>query len=224
LEKQGLVKVTEAVSGKFQTLKQAVTANAQSLYQQSQEQLTAGQLLEAVDLLTRLSTRFASTEPGTLAQKKLEELNADPTFAEKLRQARRSAEANQLLASAQAADAAQDVVKAYRTYKHLADAFADLPQGAEAKAKVTAWEADAEFMARLANLQAQSEAQQWLVLGNNYLLNHMYAQAIEQYTKVLDKHPDTPASAEARTKLEQARSALQEGEKKPVEAQPSPAP
>jgi tetratricopeptide (TPR) repeat protein len=61
----------------------------------------------------------------------------------------------------------------------------------------------------------EGEAQQWLVLGNNYLANRMYAQAIEQYTKVIEKHPDTPAAAEARTKLEQART--QAAEKKPAE-------
>jgi hypothetical protein len=223
LEKQGLVKVSEAVGAKFQSLKQAVTANAQSLYQQGEQQLEGNQYVEAFDLLTRISARFAGTEPGTLAQKKLEELNADPAFAEKLRQARRAAEAGQLLTSAQAAEGAQDTLKAYQAYKHLADTFGDLPQGAEAKAKVTAWEADAEFMARLHSLEAQREAQEWLVLGNNYLLNHVYAQAIEQYTKVIEKHPDTPAAAEARTKLEQARSA-QAAEKKPAAGQPSPAP
>jgi hypothetical protein len=221
LEKQGLLKVTEALSAKFQTAKQAVTEAAKALYQQSQEQLAREQYLEATALLTRLSARFAGTDPGTLAQKKLEELNADPAFAEKLRQARRKADADQFASSAQAAEAAQDLLKAYQAYKHLADNFSDTAAGAEAKTKVVSWEADAEFMARLANLQAQSEAQEWLILGNNYLVNHLYPQAIEQYTKVVEKHPDTPAAAEARTKLDQARS-LQAAEKKATEGQPAP--
>jgi len=221
LEKQGLTKVSEAIAARFQNLKQSVAAYAQGLYQQAEQQLAAEQNLEAFDLLSSISTQFAGTEAGTQAQKKLDDLGRDPQFAEKIRQARRSAEASQLLTSAQSAEEAQDVVKAYRSYKHLADTFADLPQGAQAKEKVTAWEADAEFMARLHTLEAQSEAQDWLTLGNNYLLNHLYAQAIEQYTKVIEKHPDTPAATEARAKLQEAKGLQQAGEKK-SEGQPAP--
>lgn len=221
LEKQGLTKVTQPVAAKFQEARQIVTGYAQGLYDQALQQLAQEQNLEAFDLLSRISTQFAGTEPGTQAQKKLEELAADPQFAEKIRQARRAAEAGQLLASAQAAEEAQDVVKAYRSYKQLADTFGDLPQGTQAKAKVTAWEADAEFMARLHTLEAQSEAQDWLTLGNNYLLNHLYAQAIEQYTRVIEKHPDTPAATEARAKLQEAKVLQQAAEKKP-EGPPAP--
>ena len=74
-----------------------------------------------------------------------------------------------------------------------------------------------------AALSPEAEAQHWLVLGNNYLTNRMYAQAIEQYTKVIEKNPDTPAAAEARTKLEQARS-LQAAAQRPAEGEPSPSP
>ncbi len=156
-----------------------------------------------------------------LASGRLAGLSAAPSpeTAEKLRQARRREEAKELLASAQQAEQGEDFVKAYRYYKRLSDDYADLPEGAQAREKVSDCEAAADFLANITTLQAQGEAAELMNMGNNFFVNKVYSQAIQYYQKVVDTYPDSAAAQQAQAKLEEARRLLEAQLKKPDEAE-----
>jgi len=220
MQSRGLHLVNPTVAARVADLQEQLADHALELYRQAQEHLDQGKLTEAFDLLNRVARYFGGTEAGSLAKSKLEELAKDPETAEELRQARRREEAKQLLASAQQAEQGDDLVKAYGFYKRLSGDYADLPEGAHVAQKVSAWEADPEFMAQVAARRAQGEAAKLMNLGDNFFVNKLYSQAIPYYRKVIDTYPDSPAAHEAQTKMEEARRLIEAQLKKPDEPAP----
>ncbi len=220
LQSRSLHQVNPTVAAQVAALREQLAGYALELYRKAQEHLDQGNLTEAFDLLNRVARYFEGTEAGSLAKTKLDELAKDPETAEKLRQARRRKEAEELLASAQQSEQNGDFVKAYGYCKRLSDDYADLPEGAQAQEKVSAWEADAQFMANITTLQAQGETVKLMTLGDNFFVNKVYSQAIQYYQKVVDTYPDSPAAQQAQAKLEEARRLLEAQLKKPDEAEP----
>lgn len=209
LQGQGLHQVNQRLEGKVADLRQRLEDYATASYQKAQEHLEQGNLTEAFDLLNRVARYFEGTEAGSLAKTKLDELAKDPEMAERVRQARRQVEAERLWTTATAAEQVGDLLRAYQTYKNLSDNYPDLPQGAQARQKVSTWEVDAEFMANITALQAQGEAAKLMALGNNFFVNKVYTEAIQYYRKVIDTYPDSPLAQEAHTRLEEARRLLE---------------
>ncbi len=209
LQGQGLHQVNQRFEGKVADLRQRLEDYATASYQKAQEHLEQERFAEASDLLSRVARFFEGSEAGSLARKKLDELAKDPEMAERVRQARRQAEAERLWTTATAAEQVGDLLRAYETYKNLSDNYSDLPQGAQARQKVSTWEADAEFMANITALQAQGEAAKLMALGNNFFVNKVYTEAIQHYRKVIDTYPDGPLAQEAHTRLEEARRLLE---------------
>ena len=223
LQGQGLHQVDQRLEAKVADLRQRLEDHATALYQKAQEHLDQKQFAAASDLLSRVARYYQGSEAGSLAQKKLDELATDPDMAERIRQARRQAEAEDLWTTATAAEQEGDLLRAYETCKSLSDNYADLPQGAQARQKVSAWEADGELMARIKELRARDEANQWMTLGNNFFVNQVYTGAIQYYRKVIDTYPDSPLAQEAETRLEEARRLLEAQLKKEAEEK-APAP
>jgi len=219
LQSRGLHQVNPTVAAQVAGLREQLADYALGVYRKAQEHLDQGNLTEAFDLLNRVARYFEGTEAGSLARTRLEELDKDPKTAEKLRQARRRKEAGKLLASAQQSEQGEAFVKAYGYYKRLSDDYGDLPEGAQAREKVSVWEADPEFMAKITALQAQGEAANLMNLGDNFFVNKVYSQAIQYYQKVVDTYPDSAAAQQAQAKLEEARRLLEAQLKKPDEAE-----
>ncbi|MCK4299250.1 MAG: hypothetical protein KAX80_06950, partial [Planctomycetes bacterium] len=220
LQGQGLHQVNQRLEGKVADLRQRLEDHATASYQKAQERLEQERFAEASYLLRRVARFFEGSEAGSLARKKLDELAKDPEMAERVRQARRQAEAERLWTTATAAEQVGDLLRAYQTYKNLSDNYSDLPEGTQAKEKVSAWEADAEFMANITALQAQGEAAKLMALGNNLFVNKVYTKAIQYYRKVIDTCPDGPLAQEAHTRLEDARRLLEAQLKKKAGEEP----
>lgn len=219
VSRRGLDQVDAAVAARATSLGQQVEAHATTLYEKAREQLGEDRLSEAFALLSQVARRFKGTQAGSLAQAKVDEIARDPALAEKLRQARRKQEAQRLSSAAQSAEQAEDILKAYRNYKALAQNYADLPLGAQARDKITTWEADADLMARIQALGAEQEARKWMDLAQNYFLNRVYTEAIQYYQKVIDTYPESDLAAQARTRLQEAQRLL-EAQLKPQEPAP----
>ncbi len=216
LQGQGLHQVNQRLEGKVADLRQRLEDHATAAYQKAQEHLEQERFAEASDLLSRVARFFEGSEAGSLARKKLDELAKDPEMAERVRQARRQAEAERLWTTATAAEQVGDLLKAYETCKNLSDNYSGLPQGAQARRKVSTWEADGELMDRIKELRARTQAHKWMALGNNFFVNKVYTEAIQYYRKVIDTYPDGPLAPEAHTRLEEARRLLEAQLKKPA--------
>lgn len=221
VRRRGLDQADPDLASQVDSLAQRVEAHARCTYQEAQEHLQAGRLFEGCNLLTQVARRFKGTEAASLAQSRLDEVNRDPTLAEKLRQARRKQEAERLWTSALSAEKAEDILTAYRNYKTLAQNYPDLPPGAQAQEKLSAWEADPDLMTRIHSLEADEQARKWMNLARNYFLNQVYSEAIQYYQKVIDTHPESSLAAEARTRLQEARRLL-EAQLKPPPQEPAP--
>lgn len=223
LQGQGLDQVNQRLEGKAADLRQRLEGYATASYQKAREHLDRERFAEASDLLSRVARFFEGSQAGSLARKKLDELAKDPEMAERVRQARRQAEAQRLWTTATAAEQVGDLLRAYETYKNLSDNYSDLPRGAQARQKVSTWEADGELMDRIVELRARTQAHKWMALGNNFFVNKVYTEAIQHYRKVIDTYPDGPLAQEAHTRLEAARRLLEaQLEKQAGEEAPAP--
>ena len=209
LQGQGLHQVNQRLEGKAADLRRRLEDHATAAYQKAQEHLEQERFAEASDLLSWVARFFEGSEASSLARKKLDELAKDPEMAERVRQARRQAEAERLWTTATAAEQVGHLLRAYEAYKNLSDNYSDLPQGAQARQTMSTWEADGELMDRIKELRARTQAHKWMALGNNFFVNKVYTEAIQHYRKVIDTYPDGPLAQEAHTRLEEARRLLE---------------
>ncbi len=161
---------------------------------------------EAIALLREVRRTFAGSRAAQQADARLEELSKSPALAAAIRKA----QAEDLLADAQAYIEASDLVQGVQCYKKLAEEYADTPQGKEAKERLACFDSDEDFQTQLRECEAEAKCQGLFSLARSYRANKLFEFAQAKYQEVIDQYPGTDFAEEAREELEALEKEMEE--------------
>jgi len=165
---------------------------------------TEGKWQEAVAELESIVRDFKGSNAAKTAIDELARLSEDPAF----RRVQREAAAHKILNAAKAANDAGQYAKAMSCLRTLIKQFEDTSSYEEAKKLLAELENNKEVMAKLANDEAESKCQSWLLMAKSFRLNKRHEQAIEYYDRVIAAFPESKFADEAREKKAELRRLL----------------
>jgi tetratricopeptide (TPR) repeat protein len=94
-----------------------------------------------------------------------------------------------------------DFVGALRVYRQVLDSSPKTAAGAAAKAALERLNSDPKITARIAKWREEQQAERWCQMGDNYARVDMFDEARQQYRKVINEFPRSPAATRAREAL-----------------------
>ncbi len=165
-----------------------------------------GKGAESLEIVKLLLEKYPYTKAAESANDLLVTLSSNPRVA-----------AAVALVKAEELDKAAKYPEAAKAYAEIMSKFPDSVQALKSKLRLKAMKADEEIAKAIkdsASSAADIECPKLLVMGRNYAMNKMYAQAKGLYRKLIEKYPKSEYAA-------QAREALKDVEEEEKKAAPS---
>ena len=179
-----------------------LTAYGQSKLDAAQQQVDAKQFGPAARTLKDLTTALAGQPAAATAKQKLAELMKDPAVRTAMIADKRTAAADEALASAAKLKSAGRDELAYPKYKSVAASYAGTPAGTEAADVARAYEADAAFMAKVKGHADGRRAAATLAMADTYRAAGNATSAKAKYQEVVKQFPGTPQAKTAQAALD----------------------
>jgi tetratricopeptide (TPR) repeat protein len=98
-------------------------------------------------------------------------------------------------------EANKEYLPALRLYRQVMDDFPKTEAGKAAREALERIQADPKIQALIRRERSEAQAQRWLGIAERYERVRMFAQAREQYQKIINEHPRSAAAARAKEAL-----------------------
>jgi len=182
-------------------VRSGIDAQGNSMLAKVEQLISEKKFVEGVEQLKTISQSFKGTEISKAASKRIDQLMADESAREVIRQGDDARKASEQLAQADALKARGKHELAYDKYKLIAKVFVQTPAGEKAAQAVATYDADETFAKKEISKDTGDKARSLLSLARTYASGQMHVKARAKYQEIIDKYPDTEWSRISREEM-----------------------